>query len=90
MHCVEVLQGGCNVENSPAPQRSCSDRSDNDRDKVCNDLRLDGEWKHHRVCEGTPGCKPFQAGGFSIQILIASGALRKLGHLSSWKTLPMD
>ena len=79
------------MENSPAPQCSCSNRSDNDGDEVCNDLRLDGKWKHNRVCEGTPGCEPFQAGGFSIQILTANGALSsKFGDLPSWKTLLMD
>lgn len=46
MHRVEVLQGGSNVENPPAPQRSSADRSDDDRDQVCDGLGLDDEWKH--------------------------------------------
>ena len=43
---IEVLQGGCNVENPPASERPAAHRSDNVRGTVRDDIRLDDEWKH--------------------------------------------
>jgi len=69
MTCVEVLQGGCYMENPPTPQCPVADRSDDVGESVRNDIGLDGEWKHQRLCEGTPGCKPIGTGKFSVQNL---------------------
>ena len=71
LHCVEVLQGGRGVENSPTSKRPSTNWSDDVRDSVRNGLRLDGEQKHQQLCEGTPECKPVGAGGLSGQNFIA-------------------
>jgi hypothetical protein len=70
--CVEVLQGGCDVEIPPASERPVTDRSDDVRGSVRNDIGLDGKWEHQRLCEGTPGCKPIGPGRLSIQKLAVS------------------
>ena len=57
------------MEGAPAPKHPTTDRSDNVRDQVRNGIRLDGEWKYQRLCEGMPGCKPVRAGRFLIQSL---------------------
>ena len=64
--CTEVLQGSCDLENPPASERSAPDWSNNGREPVCNGVRLDGEWKHQRLREGTPGCKPAGASTFFV------------------------
>jgi len=61
--CVEILQGSHDMENASASERAAADRSDDVRDSLRNDIELDGERKHQRLREGTPGCKPFGAGG---------------------------
>ena len=43
---VEVLQGSCDVEIPPASKCPAADRSDDVRGSVCDDIELDGEWKH--------------------------------------------
>ena len=65
---VEVLQGGRDVENPSASERPVA-RSDDVRDPVRNDIRLDGEWEHQRLREGTSGCKPVGAGRLFTQRL---------------------
>jgi hypothetical protein len=74
---VEVLQGGYDVENTPASKRPAAYRSDNVRGSFRNDIRLDGKWKHQRLCEGAPGCEPVKPGKFFIRNLtvFASGSL---------------
>jgi len=59
---VEVLQRGYDVEDPPASKRPAIIRSDNVREPVCNDIRLDGKRKHQRLREGVPGRKPVGAG----------------------------
>jgi len=71
LHYVEVLQGSRGVENPPASERPATDRSDDVRGSVRNDLRLDGERKHQQLCEGTSECKPVGAGGNFIRSLTA-------------------
>ena len=65
---VEILQGGGDVENPPAPKRAAVDGGDNVRDPLCNGIKMDGEWKYQRICQGPPECKPVTPGGF-IQYL---------------------
>jgi hypothetical protein len=60
------------VEDPPASERPAADRSDNVRDSVCNDIRLDGAREHHRFCEGAPGCKSIGTGRLLAQALAAS------------------
>ena len=60
------------MEDPPTSQRSGTDRSDNVRDSVRNDIRLDGEWKHRQFCEGTPGCKPIGIGRLFAQNIAPS------------------
>ena len=48
-HYVEILQGGCDMENPAASEYSTSDRGNHDRNPVCDGLRLDGKWKHQRI-----------------------------------------
>ena len=66
---VEVLQGGCDMENAPASECPATDRSGDVRDSVRNDIRLDGQWKHQRFREGTPRCKSVGAGMLLTQSL---------------------
>ena len=68
---MEVLQGGCDVENPPASERLAAGRSDDVRGSVRNDIRLDDEWKHQRLREDTPGCNPVGAGRLFTQGLTA-------------------
>ena len=45
---VEILQRGCSMEGPPSSKRLASNRSDGGRERVCDDIGLDGEWKHQR------------------------------------------
>ena len=60
--CVEILQGGHDVENPSASECATSGGSDDDRDRVRDDIRVDVKRKHHRLREGasrrgpTPAC----------------------------------
>ena len=49
---AEVLQGGCNMEGPSPPERVAAVGRDDDRESVRDDLGLDDEWEHHRVCKG--------------------------------------
>jgi serine/threonine protein kinase len=69
---TEVLQGGGDVEKSPAPECAATDGSSDDRDSVHNGIRVDGAWKHQRLREGTSRCRPAQACRFSVQSLAVS------------------
>jgi len=60
------------MENPPAPQCSVADRSDNVRESVRNDIRLDDEWKHQQFFEGTPEYKPIGTGRLFVQISFPS------------------
>jgi hypothetical protein len=42
----EILQRGCDMEDTPSSKRATADRRDNDRGSLCNYLGLDGERKH--------------------------------------------
>jgi hypothetical protein len=70
--CVEVLQGGRDVEIPPASEHPAADRRDDVRGPFRNDIGLDGEWEHQRVREGTPGCKPVGTGKPFSQTLASS------------------
>ena len=59
------------MEDSPAPECSATNRSDDVRSSVRDDIGLDGERKHQRFRESAPGCKPVGAGGFSAQSITA-------------------
>ena len=54
------------MESSPASKCPASDRSDDVQDPVRNGVRLDGKWEHQRLCEGTSGSKPVEAGRISV------------------------
>jgi len=43
---VEILQGGCDMENPPASECSAPDRGDDVRESVRNGVVLDVEWKY--------------------------------------------
>ena len=60
------------MEGPPAPECPAADRSDDVRDSVRDDIRLDGEWKRQRVREGTPGYRSVEAGRFSLNLSPAS------------------
>ena len=66
MHCTEVLQGGCDMEHPPASEHPAPGRSDNVREPVRNGVRLDGERKHQRLREDTPGRKPLGTSTFFV------------------------
>ena len=51
-HFVEVLQGSCDVEIPSTFKRPASNRSNDVRQSVFDDIRLDGEWEHQRLCSG--------------------------------------
>ena len=72
MSCVEVLQGGCDMENPSASERPAADWSDNVRGSFRNDIRVDGAWEHQRLREDAPECKPVGAGKFSFEISTSS------------------
>jgi len=57
------------MEDPPAPERPTADRSYGVREPVCNGVGLDGQWKHKRVREGAPGCKPVGTGRLYVQSL---------------------
>jgi len=40
------------MENPPASKHPTTDRSDDVRDSVRNDIKLDGKWEHQQVYEG--------------------------------------
>jgi len=44
--CVEVLQGGCHLENPSAPECRAAHRSDYVRQSFCDDIRLDDQRRH--------------------------------------------
>ena len=50
------------MENPSAPKRAAADRSDDERISVRDDITMDGERKHQRLCEETPRCGPVSAG----------------------------
>jgi hypothetical protein len=68
---VEVLQGGCDVEDTPTSEHPAADRSDDVRDSVCDGIRLDGQRKHQQLCEGAPGCESVGTGRLLAQTLPA-------------------
>ena len=49
MLCVEVLQGGCDVEIPSTPKHPTTVRSDDVGNSVCHGIALDGERKHQGV-----------------------------------------
>ena len=55
--CTEVLQGGHDVEIPSPSKRAIAGRGDNDRNTVRNGIRMDGEWEHKRLREGTSRCR---------------------------------
>jgi len=67
MSRVEVLQGGRDMEIPPTSERPTTDRCNNVRGPVRNDIRLDGEWKHQRLRRETSRCRPAWACRFSIR-----------------------
>ena len=52
-----VLQGVCVVEGSPTSKRVATPRSDNDRDRVLDGVRVDAEREHKPVCICASGCE---------------------------------
>ena len=49
------------MEHPPSSKCPTPGRGDDLKEPVCDDIRLDDEWKHLRLCKGTSGCKPDQA-----------------------------
>ena len=72
MSRVEVLQGGCDLENPPASKCPVADRSDHVRVSICDGLGLDAEWEHQRICEGKPRCEPVETGRLPSTLLAPS------------------
>ena len=54
------------MEDPPASERAATNRRDDDRESVRDDIRMDGERKHQRVHEGKPGRGPARARKFFI------------------------
>ena len=76
------------MENSPASERRAVDRSGGVRDSAHDDIRLDGEWNHQRVCEGAPGCRPVGTGRIFIRTPTSSlHAHQRSDDLPSWGML---
>jgi len=48
-------------------ERPAANRSNDVRDPVCDDIRLDGEWKHQQLRKGTSRRRSAQACRFSIR-----------------------
>jgi len=69
-HCVEVLQGSCDLEDPPASEHPAPGRSDNVREPVRNGVGLDGVWEHQRLREDTPACKPIGASTFFVVFIL--------------------
>jgi hypothetical protein len=59
---VAILQGGCDLEDAPTSEHPVTNRGDDVRHSVCDGIRLDGQRKHYRLCEGAPGCKSVGTG----------------------------
>jgi hypothetical protein len=57
------------MENPSASECPTADRSDDVRGSFRNDIRVDDEREHQRLCEGTPGCKPVGAGKLFVRSL---------------------
>ena len=58
--CVEVLQGGCDLESPPALKCPAANRRDHVRISICDGLGLDAEWEYQRVREGKPRYEPVE------------------------------
>ena len=52
--CIEVLQGGRDMEHPFSSERVAAVGRDDGRGSVRDGVGMDGIWQHHRVCEG--GC----------------------------------
>ena len=50
------------MESPPASEYPTADWSRDVGNSVRNGVRLDGEWEHQPICEGTPGCKSVGVG----------------------------
>jgi hypothetical protein len=46
------------MEGSSASKRVAAPRSDNDRDRVLDGVRVDAEWEHKPFCDRTSGREP--------------------------------
>ena len=55
MRCgrADVLQGSCNVEESPPSKCAPAVGSDDEEKTLCNGFRMDGQWEYKRVRQGT-------------------------------------
>ena len=62
------------MEDSPASKRATVNRSDDVRCSVRDGIGLDGKWKHQRLCEDKPECKPDRAGKLFIESLAVFAA----------------
>jgi len=58
------------MESLPASECLAADRRVNVRDSIRDDIRLDGEWKHQRLCEGASRCEPVGTGKLFVQIFV--------------------
>ena len=50
-------------------------------ESVRDGIRLDDEWKHPRIRQGTSRCRPARACGFSVKSLTASAPLTPVKKL---------
>jgi len=74
------------MENPSASEYLAVDRSDDVREPLRNDIRLDAEWKHQQFREGPSACEPAWPCGFPIQSLAVPASLTIAKSLS-WQVL---
>ena len=55
------------MEGSSASKRVAAPRSDDDRDRVLDGVRVDAEWEHKPVCICTSGRESVWACTFAVQ-----------------------
>ena len=85
---TDVLQGSCNMEESPPSECAPAVGSDNGGEALRDGFRMDGQWQYHRVRRGTQGCESVRACRVSfppLAPLIVDGIT-----LDSLKALPRD
>ena len=61
--CVDVLQGGNDVEKSPSSKRAPVFGCGNDRQPSCNGIGMDGQWQYKSVHQSQSRRKPVRACG---------------------------
>ena len=55
---TEILPGGGSLETPQASEHFTTDWGDSEPAAVRDDFRLDGKWKHQRICWDGPAREP--------------------------------